>query len=131
MANEISGSLIIQVANGGYEERFSSGTIKVDQDAQIGIGGVLTIGTAVQTLTLGDVTTAGYAAFKNLNTQTSGTHYVTVGAYVGTNLHAFARLSRNMSAVVPLHPTIVLGVQGVTSTQYTAAARLQYLVLSR
>ncbi len=131
MANEISAALSLSVSNGAYEDRFSASSAKADQSAQLGVGGVVTIGTSVQTLSLGDVTTAGYAAFRNLNTQTSGTHYVTIGAYVGTNLHAFARLERNMSAVVPLHPTITIGVQAASSTTYTSAASLQYLVLSR
>ena len=131
MANEIKASLSLSVDNGSYSERFSASGLQSDQATQLGIGGVVTIGTAVQTLSIGDITTAGYATFRNLNSQTSGTHYVSMGAYVGTNLHAFARLGRNMAALVPLDPTVTIGVQGVTSTQYTAAARLQYLVLSR
>lgn len=131
MANEISATLNLNVANGGYRDRFASGAVSADQSAQLGSAGVVTIGTAVQTISILPVTSAGYAAFRNLNTQTSGTHYITLGAYVGTNLHEFARLERNSAAVVPLSPTITLGVQGVTSTQYTAAARMQYLVLSR
>lgn len=131
MSNEISASLTMSLANGAYNERFSAGSIKADQSTQAGSGGVVTIGTAVQTLSIAPVTDAGYAAFRNLNTQTSGTHYVNIGAYVGTNLHTFARLDRNMAAVVPLTPAITIGLQAVTSTQYTSAARLQYLVLSR
>lgn len=131
MANEISATLNLNVANGGYRDRFASGAVSADQSAQLGAAGVVTIGTAVQTISILPVTSAGYAAFRNLNTQTSGTHYITLGAYVGTNLHEFVRLERNAAAVVPLSPTITIGVQGVTSTQYTAAARMQYLVLSR
>lgn len=131
MANEISASLILQVSNGAYDDRFSSGNVRVDQADQLGSAGVVTIGTAVQTISILPVTTAGYGAFRNLNTQTSGTHYISIGSYVGTNLNEFARLERNQSAVLPLSPTITIGLQGVTSTQYTSAARLQYLVLSR
>jgi hypothetical protein len=131
MANEVSASLILQVSNGAYEDRFSSGSVKGDQAAQLGAAGVVTVGTAVQTLSIAPVTAAGYAAFRNLNTQTSGTHYISLGAYVGTNLHEFARLERNASAVVPLAPSITIGLSATTSTAYTQAARLQYLVLSR
>jgi len=131
MANEVSASLILQVSNGAYEDRFSSGSVKGDQTAQLGAAGVVTVGTAVQTLSIAPVTSAGYAAFRNLNTQTSGTHYISLGAYVGTNLHEFARLERNASAVVPLAPSITIGLSATTSTAYTQAARLQYLVLSR
>lgn len=131
MANEIKAALSLAVANGGYEDRFSASNVQADQASQAGAAGVVTVGTSVQTLSIGVVSDAGYAAFRNLNTQTSGTHYITIGAYVGTNLHAFGQLNRNMSAVVPLSPTITIGLQAVTSTQYTSAARLQYLVLSR
>jgi len=131
MANEIKAALSLAVSNGGYEDRFSASNVQADQATQAGAAGVVTVGTSVQTLSLGVVSDAGYAAFRNLNTQTSGTHYITIGAYVGTNLHAFGQLNRNMSAVVPLSPTITIGLQAVTSTQYTSAARLQYLVLSR
>lgn len=131
MANEITAALSLAVDNGDYEDRFSAANVRVDQDTQAGIAGVVTVGTSVQTLSLGPVTNAGYAAFRNLNTQTSGTHYIAIGSYDGTNLQEFARLSRNMSAVVPLRPTITIALQAATSTQYTSAARLQYLILSR
>ncbi len=131
MADEIAVSVSVSVANGGYRERFAANGVSVDQAVQAGVGGVVTIGTSVQTLSILPVTAAGYAAFRNLNTQTSGTHYITIGAYDGTNLEAFAQLNRNMSAVLPLAPSITLAVQGVTSTQYTSAARMQYLVLAR
>lgn len=131
MANEISASLVLQVSNGAYEDRFSSGSVKADQATQLGAAGVVTVGTAVQTLTIAPVTSAGFAAFRNLNTQTSGTHFVSIGAYVGTNLHEFCRLERNAAAVVPLAPSITIGLSATTSTAYTQAARLQYLVLSR
>ena len=131
MSNEITVGLSMAVNNGAYEDRFSASNIRADQTTQLGEGGVVTVGTSVQTLSIGHVTTAGYAAFRNLNTQTSGTHYVSVGTYVGTNMHEFARLERNMSAVMPLLPTITIAVSATTSTQYTSAARLQYLVLSR
>lgn len=131
MADEISVSVLISVVNGAYRDRFSSGSIASDQETQAGVSGVVTIGTAVQTLSISPVTSAGYAAFRNLNTQTSGTHCIVIGSYDGTNLEAFAQLNRNMSAVLPLSPTITLAVRGVTSTQYTSAARMQYLVLAR
>jgi hypothetical protein len=131
MANEISASLSLSVSNGAYDDRFSANNVKADQAAQLGAAGVVTVGTAVQTLTIAPVTSAGYAAFRNLNTQTSGTHFISVGAYVGTNLHEFCRLERNAAAVVPLAPSLTIGLSATTSTAYTQAARLQYLVLSR
>jgi hypothetical protein len=130
MADEIKASLVLSVANGNYADRFSASGVSVDQTAQVGAAGVVTVGTAVQTLSLGNVTTAGYAAFRNLSTATSGTHAVFIGSYDGTNNQEVVKLQRGMAAVLPLVPTITIGVRAVTSTQYTAVARLQYLVLS-
>jgi hypothetical protein len=130
MSDEIKASLTLSVSNGNYSERFSSSGVSVDQTTQAGAGAVVTVGTAVQTLSLGNVTTAGYAAFRNLSTLTSGTHAIFVGSYDGTNNQEVVKLQRGMAAVLPLVPTITIGVRAVTSTQYTSAARLQYLVLS-
>jgi hypothetical protein len=130
MADEIKASLVLSVANGNYADRFSASGVSVDQTAQVGAAGVVTVGTAVQTLSLGNVTTAGYAAFRNLSTATSGTHAVFIGSYDGTNNQEVVKLQRGMAAVLPLVPTITIGVRAITSTQYTAVARLQYLVLS-
>lgn len=131
MANEITASLTLSVSNGDYDNRFSASNVKSDQATQAGVAGVVTVGTSITTLSISPVTDAGYAAFRNLSTHTSGTHYISVGAYDGTNLQEFARLSRGMAAVVPLKPAITISLQAVTSTQYTSAARMQYLVLSR
>lgn len=130
MADEVKASLVLSVANGNYSDRFSASGVSVDQTTQAGSAGVVTVGTAVQTLSLGQVTTAGYAAFRNLSTLTSGTHAIFIGSYDGTNNQEVVKLQRGMAAVLPLVPTITIGVRAVTSTQYTSAARLQYLVLS-
>ncbi len=130
MADEVKASLVLSVANGNYSDRFSASGVSVDQTTQAGAAGVVTVGTAVQTLSLGQVTTAGYAAFRNLSTLTSGTHAIFIGSYDGTNNQEVVKLQRGMAAVLPLVPTITIGVRAVTSTQYTSAARLQYLVLS-
>ena len=130
MADEVKASLVLSVANGNYSDRFSASGVSVDQTTQAGAAGVVTVGTAVQALSLGQVTTAGYAAFRNLSTLTSGTHAIFIGSYDGTNNQEVVKLQRGMAAVLPLVPTITIGVRAVTSTQYTSAARLQYLVLS-
>ena len=131
MADEIKASVTLQCDNGNFSERFSAASVKADQATQAAAGGVVTVGTSTQTLSLGIVTAAGYAAFRNLATQTSGTHAVFIGKYDGTNSQEMLELQRGMAAVLPLAETITLGLRAVTSTQYTSAARLQYLVLSR
>lgn len=130
MADEIKASLTLTIDNGDFEDRFAANNVKASQTTQAGAAGVVTIGTAVQTLSLGHVASAGYAAFRNLSTLTSGTHAIFIGSYDGTNNQEVVKLQRGMAAVLPLVPTITIGVRAITSTQFTAAARLQYLVLA-
>lgn len=130
MADEIKASLALSVDNGNYSDRFAVASLKASQTTQGGAAGVVTVGTAVQTLSLGHVSSAGYAAFRNLSSATSGTHAIFIGLWDGTNNREVVRLQRGMAAVMPLVPTITIGVRAVTSTQFTSAARLQYLVLS-
>ena len=125
MANEISASLSLSVSNGAYSDRFAAANVKSDQAAQLGAAGVVTVGTAVQTLSIAPVTSAGYAAFRNLNTQTSGTHYVSIGAYVGTNLHEFVALRRGQPAMLPLLGGVTLGAKA-----YGTATKVKYIVLA-
>lgn len=130
MSDEIKASLTLSINNGNYSDRFAANSVSADQTTQAGAAGVVTVGTAVQTLSLGHVVTAGYAAFRNMSTLTSGTHAIFIGSYEGTTNYEVVKLQRGMAAVLPLVPTITIGVRAITSTQFTAAARLQYLVLS-
>lgn len=125
MAREITVSLSLSVSNGLYSESFSSGSPQFDQNTQLAQAGVAEIGTAVETISLGEVTTAGYAAFRNLSTATSGTAYIALGRYDGTTLHEFCALRRGMPAVLPLSSNATVGARA-----YGSAARIRYVVLS-
>lgn len=125
MANEISVSMSLRVKNGNAEESFLASGVQADQATQGSVGGIVSIGTAVETITLGEVTTAGYAAFRNLSTATAGTAYIALGTYDGTNLHEFASLRRGQPAVVPLRATITLGAKA-----YGTALPLRYVVFA-
>lgn len=129
MANEISLSSSMSVRNGNLEDNFTVSK-RADQANARSVGGVVTISTAVTTLSLGAVQTAGYASFRSLEAQTAGTHYVAIGAYVGTNLHEFARLGRNdVGGPIRLAKNITLGARAYTSSSFTAAQSVQFLVL--
>ncbi len=125
MANELTVSLSLSVANGNHNETFSASGLKSDQAAQGSAGGIVQIGTAVETLTLGDVTAAGYSGFRNLSTATSGTAYVAIGSYDGTNLQEFCQLKRGEASVMRLVPTITLAAKA-----YGTATRIRYMVLA-
>lgn len=125
MANEVNVSLTLRVQNGNHDESFQAAGARFDQTIQGSAGGIVNIGTATETLSLGDVTTAGYAAFRNLSTATSGTAYIAIGAMSGTNLMEFAALRRGQPAVAPLVSNVVVGAKA-----YGNALPLRYIVFS-
>lgn len=126
MANEISVSLSLAVNNGNYVESFQASGLRYDQTTQLASAGITNVGTAtVATISLGEVSTAGYAAFRNLSTATAGTAYIALGAYDGTTLHEFVHLRRGQPAVFPLDRNVT-----VAAKAYGTATRLRYVILS-
>lgn len=129
MADEISISFSMTLQNGNLSELFSGGG-SYDQASAVSAGGVVQVGTATQTISLGDVATAGFAAFRSLSTATAGTAYVAIGHYDGTTLQEFAQLQNNdVIGPVRLAPSITLGMAAYTATGQTADIGVQYLVL--
>lgn len=129
MADEIRVSFSMSVQNGNLAETFSGGG-SYDQTTASSVGGVVEIGTTAETVSLGGVSTAGFAAFRSLSTATAGTAYVAIGHYDGTNLHEFAQLQNNdVIGPVRLAPSINLGMVAYTATDQTNDISVQYLVL--
>ena len=126
MANEISVAVTLGVRNGNHNESFQASGVSVDQTNVGSAGGILLVSSAtVQTIALGDVSSAGYAAFRNLSTATSGTAYIALGAYDGTNLHEFVHLRRGPPGVVPLKKNVTVGVKS-----YGTPSQLRYVILA-
>jgi hypothetical protein len=125
MANEVKLSVSLRVSNGNADDSFLASGLRFDQSTQGSFGGIVQIGTATETLAIGDVANAGFAAFRNLSTATAGTAYIAIGKYDGTNLHEFASLRRGQPAVVPLASTITIGARA-----YGTALPLRYVVFS-
>lgn len=125
MAKEVTVACQLSVNNGLNSESFASGSFQVDQTVQLSSSGIIQVGTATQTISMGEVTTAGYAVFRNLSTATSGTSYVALGAYVGTNMHELIALRRGQPAVLPLK-----GNATVAAKAYGDSVRLRYIILS-
>lgn len=129
MANEISLSSSLSVRNGNLQDSFNASK-RVDQANARSAGGVFTVDAVVTTVSLGELQTAGYAAFRSLEAQTAGTHYVAIGVYDGTNVQEFARLKPNdIAGPIRLSQTLTLGAVAYTSSSYTSAQAIQYLVL--
>lgn len=125
MANEVTVSLSLTVKNGLHDETFSVGSTRFDQTTQGAESAVVEIGTAVETISLGDITTAGFAAFRNLSTATAGTAYVALGKYDGTTLHEFVALRRGQPGLVPLIGGVTIGARA-----YGSATKVKYIVLA-
>jgi hypothetical protein len=124
MANEISVNLSLSVRNGLYEDSMSAAG-RFDQTTLLAAGAVIDVSTNVETVSLGEVSTAGYAAFRNLSTATAGTAYVALGAYDGTSLHEFVHLRRGQPGLVPLAKSVTVGARA-----YGSATKMQYIVLA-
>lgn len=125
MAREITVSCSLNVNNGNYSESFASGSPQFDQATQLAAAGIVEVGTAVETISLGEVASAGFAVFRNLSTATAGTAYIALGHYDGTNLHEFVSLRRGQPALMPLRSNVTVGVKA-----YGQANRLRYIILS-
>lgn len=124
MANEISVSLSVAVANGNHNETFAASGLKFNQTSQGVHAQIVNVTTNAATLSIASVSgAAGYAGFRNLSTATSGTAYVAIGSWDGTNIQEFCKLGRGAAAVVPLVPTIWLAAKSYGSTN-----KLRYVV---
>lgn len=95
MANELTYQFQTLLNNGLLSDAFASGSKAVDQSSAFLIRNVQTIATSAEALDMGDVTTAGYAIFQNLD----DTNYVEIGV---SGFTAFIRLQPGEMALVPL-----------------------------
>lgn len=130
MANEVNLSVSLNLTNGTLEERFTKAA-RYDQAKAISTGGVVEVGTAVTTVSVGAITTAGYAAFRSIHTATAGTHYVSIGHYDGTALQSFARLQRgDIAGPLRLAKAVTIGMQAVTAASHASLHPVQFLILS-
>ena len=122
MADEINIGLDVELENGNLKssKRISKGSLKVDQTTARLVEGVQEIGTTHEALAMNDVSSAGYAYFRNLD----DTNFVQLGIDSGGTFHGFAKLKAGEAALVRL----------TTNAPYakadTAAVDLQYLILS-
>ena len=120
MANEITVNLQVNVANGNYSRRAAPGAINVDQAAQGQAGGVLSIGTSEETITLTDITTKGWAFFRNLD----ATNYVEWGPESGGSMIGIGRLEPGEPAALRLIP----GSLTIRMQANTAACNVEVIV---
>ena len=120
MANEITINLRFRVEKTFLVDDFNPGTLLVTMSGANATGGVQEIGTTAETLTMGDVATAGYAYFRN----TDATNFVELGTGTGGSFVAFAKLKAGESAILRL------GTNAPTAKADTASVNLLYGILA-
>ena len=119
MANEITLNLKLSVNKGFLAHREDPGPITVDLNGSNATGGVQSIGTTGEALSVTDVSTTGWSYFRNLGP----TNYVDLGTGT-TTFVAFARLKAGEATIMRL------GTNAPTARANTAAVNLQYYILA-
>lgn len=120
MAQEITVTARLSVSKGFLVQKFDPGTILVDMTGTTAIGGVQDIGTTAEALSITDVSTAGYAFFRNTDT----TNFVELGTGTAGSFASFAKLKPGETAVLRL------GTNAPTARANTAAVKLQFYILA-
>lgn len=122
MAQEITVTARLNVAKGYLVQKFDPGSVLVDLTGTTATGGVQDIGTSTnaEALSMSDVSSAGYAFFRNTDT----TNYVEIGTGTGASFAAFLKLKAGEVAVCRL------GTNAPTAKANSAAVKLQYFILA-
>lgn len=122
MPNEITVNVSLGVKNGFLSQSLTPGTILVNMTGTTATGGAQDIGTSTnaEAISMNDVSSAGYAFFRNTDT----TNYVDIGSGTGTNFAAVVRLKAGEAGVFRL------GTNAPTARANTAAVKLQYFILA-
>lgn len=121
MADELQVSIRGTLVNGNLREEFNPGTVKVTQAAIGAHAPVVSVTTAGVTISDGDVSTLGWAFFRNLSTG----NFVTIGPEnTATALQPFMRLEAGEPAALRLAPGIT-----IRATADTTTVKLSVLIL--
>lgn len=121
MANEITATMSLRAVNGAYQ--VTSPNIRI-QDDQAVIGeysAVVEVGTAAETMPVGDVASNGWLLITNLDSA----NYVEYGPD-STGMIAMGKLEAGESHLLKLKPAVVIKWQA-----NTAAVKVKMLLLDR
>jgi hypothetical protein len=119
MANEITVQAKLSVVKSFLNHTEYPGVLTFDMSGSNATGGAQNIGTAAETITMGDVSTAGYSYFRNLGP----TNFVDIGSGTGTSYVPFLKLKAGEVALCRL------GTNAPTARANVAAVNLQYYIL--
>lgn len=125
MANEIRLNLQLDVSSGSLKHSFRPGIINATMTSTAASGGIQSIGTAQELVSIGgDVATAGIAYFQNLHTA----NYVDIAAGNTSSTNYFARLKAGEVAITRLQNTNLSALAQTSAT--TAAVPLLWYVFA-
>jgi len=111
MANEITVTTRVSISNGNFKQKFDPGTVQIDQAAIGGHSPVVIVGHAAEEdLALGDLSTPGLVALRNLD----ATNFVKYGPKDGTMVE-FSRIKAGETAVFRLGSSVTLRWQADTA----------------
>lgn len=120
MANEIKVTTYLKCTNGSFVDNWTPAELSVTQSTVGAAGGVQTIGTSAEAISVGDVASVGYARFRN----NDATNFVQIGPYVTSTFYPAIKLKPGEMAVLRLDPTHTWYAKADT-----ASVKLQYLIL--
>lgn len=120
MANEIKVTTYLKCTNGSFVDNWTPSELSVSQTASGAAGGVQTVGTSAEALGVTDLSTLGYARFRNLDSS----NYVQIGPYVSSTFYPAIKLKPGEVSVLRLDPT-----NPWYAKANTAAVKLQYMIL--
>lgn len=104
MANEITVTTSLSVLNGNYSQTFSPGTVQITQNTQLAHGGIVSVGTSEENLSVGDVSVPGVLALRNLDSA----NYVTYGPTTGGSMYAFGKIKAGETQILRLSTATTL-----------------------
>lgn len=119
MANEITLNLKISALKGSLNHTENPGTLTVDLSGLVAVGGAATVTTSAGLLSMGSVTSAGYAYFRN----TGPTNFLEIGT--GTSPFVpFLKLKAGEAAICRLSTSAPSARSNIGNVQ------LQYYILA-
>ena len=123
MANEITVTTRMTLANGdldSYDSLTRSQKITQNTASPAHVGGTQSIGTTEEAITVTDLTTEGFARFRNRD----ATNFLTLGVKPAATYYPLLRLKANEEIVVRMEPSITMYAKADT-----AACNLERVIL--
>lgn len=123
MANEISMSAVLNVNSGTYSHLKSLSSDAQDLSSVVASGGVLSVADTEEAIPLGDLTTPGWAYFKNVSTTDL---YIEIGQVVTATFYPFLKLEQGQFA-----GPIPLGVAAPYALCEDSGGSLEFYILEQ